>query len=561
MGLLIFTLAILIAGCGGNPGTKPVVKVGDWSMDVDLFRKVIEKKYGDKASELTIADLTKDLNDVLDQRLVTLESYKAGIDTLEYSVELYDRGMKDRILDALYTKEVIDKVISEDEMRDFYKRDTDEVRAQHILVKVDESRSDEDAQRLINHVYRKAVEGDSSFTQLALEYNEDETTPDGHIDWFDWGTMVDPFQQATFNLKVGEISKPVKTVFGWHIIKLLDKRKKKARPSYESAKNDIRERIMAGRVDELNARRSDYLNSLLNKYQVELDDDNILEMLRLIDEDAPGKLRSNPLAHFNDQQKSMVLATLNIEPKEFRVAHLENYLLVNVRPTQRTLEKRSIKRLISQIIAQEHLLPAEAEEENLYDDPEVKEAATNAREYYQFSYYKNMRADAMGEPSDSVMLEYYNSHLDRYRVPAKYEGTEVLVDNHAKMSRVERRFKAGESLEKLAREFTIRANGKENSGHIGPYPASIYGPAGEALEGAKVGDLVGPMKLTGSFALLKVTNVIPSHVPEFEKVRAQVASHVKAELAQKDFVAWTDSLRQEYDYKLYPQNLKYLFTE
>lgn len=222
--LFVPVIALLIS-CGGNPGSKPVVEVGDWSMDVDLFRNVVAGRTGGATSDITMADLNDIMQDVLRQRVVTLEAYKMNLDTLEYAQELFQKTLKDRVLDALYTIEVIDSVVTEDEMREFYKNDTEQINAQHILIKSGDQRSESDARKLIESIYKKAVEGDSTFTQLALAYNEDETTPDGHLGWFEWGVMVEPFQEAAFDLKIDQVSKPVKTVFGWHIVKLLQRKR------------------------------------------------------------------------------------------------------------------------------------------------------------------------------------------------------------------------------------------------------------------------------------------------------------------------------------------------
>lgn len=318
---------------------------------------------------------------------------------------------------------------------------------------------------------------------------------------------------------------------------------------------------MAGRVEALNKRSSDFLNSMLDKYEVKLNDDNILEMLDLLEADAPGKMLSDPFAHLNDQQRSIVLATMNIDPMDFRVAHLQQYMTQNVRPSQRKVEKRSVKRLLSQIIAQEYLLPAEAKEIGLTEDPEVLEGATTALDYYVYQYLRNQRADEVGTPPDSLMLKYYEEHPNRFLVRKKFEGIEILVDKANVLRTVQRRLNQGESIEKLAQQYTTRANAKKTKGHIGPYSSAIYGDAGQALENAKEGDLVGPMKLSGAWAFFKVTKIHPEFIPEFEKVRDKVASYVKADVIDADYKAWTDSLKENYDYSLYPQNLKYVFPE
>ena len=103
----------------------------------------------------------------------------------------------------------------------------DGLRAKHVLIKTvdDEGNplSDADvkkAESTANEVYKKAKNG-TDFDELIKEYNEDPGAtyyPDGYT--FTRGDMVEEFENAAYAMKVGEISKPVKSQFGYHIIKL-----------------------------------------------------------------------------------------------------------------------------------------------------------------------------------------------------------------------------------------------------------------------------------------------------------------------------------------------------
>ena len=92
---------------------------------------------------------------------------------------------------------------------------TNEIKASHILVQ-----TEEDA----NKIYDEIKSG-LSFAQAAKEYS---LCPSGYnggdLGYFGRGMMVKPFEDAAFDLEVGEISKPVQTQFGWHLILLTDKK-------------------------------------------------------------------------------------------------------------------------------------------------------------------------------------------------------------------------------------------------------------------------------------------------------------------------------------------------
>ena len=106
----------------------------------------------------------------------------------------------------------------------------EEVQARHILV---------DTEELAKELAEKVAKG-GDFAQLAKENSKDPGSKEngGSLGYFGRGQMVAEFEQAAFGLKAGEVSKPVKSQFGWHLIKVEDRRQKPP-PSFEEVKDRI----------------------------------------------------------------------------------------------------------------------------------------------------------------------------------------------------------------------------------------------------------------------------------------------------------------------------------
>ena len=110
----------------------------------------------------------------------------------------------------------------------------------HILISFQKDsvmRSEEEALALAEDVYRKA-QGGADFKKLAEEYSSDRASArqGGEVPWFGVGEMVELFEKGAFALNTpGELSKPIKTRFGYHIIKLIEKR---AMPSFDEKKKE-----------------------------------------------------------------------------------------------------------------------------------------------------------------------------------------------------------------------------------------------------------------------------------------------------------------------------------
>lgn len=115
----------------------------------------------------------------------------------------------------------------------------EEVHAEHILIASGEKRSAEEARKLAEKLHKQVVSG-ASFTELAKENSDDpgSASSGGDLGFFPRSKMVKPFADAAFALKAGEVSKPVETQFGYHIIRLVERKPEHYR-SFEEAKPEI----------------------------------------------------------------------------------------------------------------------------------------------------------------------------------------------------------------------------------------------------------------------------------------------------------------------------------
>ncbi len=98
-------------------------------------------------------------------------------------------------------------------------------RARHILIRVEDQAQEEAAKRKIEDLARQ-IEGGTDFAALAQTHSNDagSKAKGGDLDWVGKGVMVPEFEEALFALHKGEVSQPVRSQFGWHLIQLVDVR-------------------------------------------------------------------------------------------------------------------------------------------------------------------------------------------------------------------------------------------------------------------------------------------------------------------------------------------------
>jgi len=130
------------------------------------------------------------------------------------------------ILEAKALQEVYSKINITDEDALKYFNEVTQVRARHILIKVDENADEKTVEEKKNLALsiRKRILNGEDFAKLAKEYSEDEGSKDkgGDLGFFGKGTMVKEFEDVAFSLKPSEISDVVRTKYGFHIIQVLE---------------------------------------------------------------------------------------------------------------------------------------------------------------------------------------------------------------------------------------------------------------------------------------------------------------------------------------------------
>lgn len=123
--------------------------------------------------------------------------------------------------------------------------DEKEYNAAHILVETEEEAN----------ALKAELDGGADFAELAKEKSTGPSGPNGGaLGWFGKGMMVPEFEAAVMEMQPGEISRPVQTQFGWHLVKLIETRAKEA-PDFDSVReelaSELRQKAVSARVDEL----------------------------------------------------------------------------------------------------------------------------------------------------------------------------------------------------------------------------------------------------------------------------------------------------------------------
>lgn len=227
------------------------------------YQKINLNKHSDRLSIIEkIINRIVLKKEALLAQVQNLPSFKKEIKDLENKI----------IARALIFEEVTKKLNepSEQELKAYFKKNSNEYQVRHILISVkniNDTIEVENAKKQAMLVYKKALTSD--FNQLAKQYSEDVSKNDGGLlPPFTYDDMAEAFSEAVLKLKIGEVSKPVLTNFGFHIIKL-----ENIKPlSYVEIKNKLKEKISgAAQKKALN----EYIEKLKEEYPFEILESNI----------------------------------------------------------------------------------------------------------------------------------------------------------------------------------------------------------------------------------------------------------------------------------------------
>jgi peptidyl-prolyl cis-trans isomerase C len=195
------------------------------------------------------------------KRFPSENEYKNALSTMKISEDDIKKeiGKKLAINKLIDTKIVKKIVITDEESKAFYNANPDlfkkpeQVRAGHILIKVEadaDKQKKSEAMQKIKEVQKK-LKGGQDFTMLAKEYSEDKASSakGGDLGYFSRGQMVKPFEDAAFGMQPNEVSKIIETQFGYHLIKVYDKKPEKIL-AYAEVKDLLTDRMRQEKTEQ-----------------------------------------------------------------------------------------------------------------------------------------------------------------------------------------------------------------------------------------------------------------------------------------------------------------------
>ena len=261
-----FLALAMVAGLlGGFSGSRPAFAADPVIARVDGIAihkselAIAAREIGGDIARVPQAERARALlRYIIETRLLAGAAMREKLDQRS-EFKTIERYFRLKALRDIYLKIRAGDAISDAKAREIYDqrvRDTKdeiEVAASHILVE-----SEKEALEIAAD-----LKNGSDFADLARQKSQGPSGVEGgKLGYFTKGRMVPEFSDVAFSLKIGEISRPIKTQFGWHVIKVTDRRKRKL-PDFEKIKSKIKAPLIEEKAGEL-------MSSLFGKTKIEI---------------------------------------------------------------------------------------------------------------------------------------------------------------------------------------------------------------------------------------------------------------------------------------------------
>jgi len=557
--LIAVALIFSIIGCS-NSDEELLLKVDDYSLTVGEFRQNAIQRYQglEMAQSQSIETLEEYLDFLLIKQLRIIDGKNKGFDNDPEVIRLYDEALKQSAITKLYREYILKRIILEKDLREFYERDSYDMRASHILLEVNEETTDDQIVEQLNQIRQIALSGDQSFEELAEKYNQDLTTPEGDLGWFRWGKFVEPFQEAVFKLKPGEISEPVQTSYGWHIIMLKEKKKRTDMLSYSESKDNILDHLSRYKRLELYEAAREFIAEEEAKQGVVYHDETISSIYKSLE----GRLQTrDPFSLLTEEQRSLPLVSLGSTNKDFTAPELAEYYERLMASGGKIDSDSTLHKLIESFMAEKIILPSAARDAGFFEDKDALRTAERKAgdRIAQLAYGKIVSENV--NPTDEQALEYYTENGEKYFSETQYTLVEALVEEKGLAESIAKQAKEGKSLRELSAKHSKRVDAKAKNGVFGPIRRGQYGVLGRMAAEAEFGEVVGPVRHGKMWSVFKVISSEEPRMKDFEEVKYRVLSDLRADIREQLEIAWDDSLKEAVDYSIYPQRLKNVFPD
>jgi parvulin-like peptidyl-prolyl isomerase len=555
----IALVSVMLTSCGQNQNI--IAEVGEEQITVDDFRQELIRKHKTEkdAARQDMASRERSLDGLVERLLKKAAAKEEGFFDTDEVLAKRKRFIEDAINQDLFQVEILNKVVTEELLRSIYEKQGEELQASHILLKW---QADSSSVRQQLRTIQKELENGLAFEEAAKKYTEEPGGKPraGELGWFSWGRMVAPFQEAAWQLSPGDVSDPVETQFGIHLIKLTSRRTIEYRPTFEDQRADLVGIAQKSQGPKIRETSRIYLEQLLEEKGFKVANDISIELLTAVQANM-GQERSlfNVFESIlGGQWTNRVLA--DWDTAKLTIEDLTKWLENNSRPPSSISTADDINELIENATMSKVIL--ERAFDLGLDKKEAVVASVDQRiTGVVLSNYERNRIKGNAKVVEENIAAYYQSHMPDFMHSKKVSILEVYVKDKDLATELSGKLKAGADFKTIARKYTERPGKKNTDGTLEPFGPGRYGKMGEAAFKMKPGEISDPLPIGQNWAVIKLIENLPPKQKLLDECRTSIRMKLEREARNKAIEDWRKEMEAKIPIKLHKALLKTVFAD
>jgi parvulin-like peptidyl-prolyl isomerase len=542
MALVLVSLVVILVHCGRH--SDPIVaRVGNRVIRLSEFEQDFSKNRTPNYIKTTTFKERKDhLLTMVDRLLKIADAYSRRYDKLPEIVQSVDREMEQRLFSSYVEKKVVDRLISEKEVLDYWRKSSVQLRVRHILLVVPrdaDERKDAEVRKRAWELRDRITRGESFF-DVAKNFSQDHLSSPkgGDLGFIRWGEggYDDAFFEAAFKLKQGELSEPVRTSRGYHILRVEDKQIS-GLGEYEQAKDRIKQQLLKGKQSEMEKEYYQLAADLEKRYKVEYDSTAMATLVARIAatssdttlaKQAPDQdVERDQFYYLTPADQQVVLA--RYAGGSVMVGDIVKVLRrYPARRQPRLTTVEMVKDWTSRLLWRDLMLK-EARREKYHLQPEMKRARQQLLERAMLQRITDDMVRKRLNLTEESYQAYFAKHADKYVNPARAKVQEIFVSDRKLAEQLLRRIRAGEDFSRLARQYTERVSVRKEGGLLGYISARQYGNVGQTALKMAVGQVSDIIPMGPKFSIIKVLDREEESPKSYEEAKYDVQRDLRRE--------------------------------
>ena len=425
------------------------------------------------------------------------------------------------------------------------------IRASHILITFANEAGANDTLAAFQKIdsIKTALNNGADFSKLAEEYSKDpgSAKKGGDLDFFSRRVMVKEFDEAAFNLKLGEVSDIIKTNYGYHIIKQTDR---KPYPSFADEKEELKKIYKQTRY---NADYDTLLNFYKNKFNFKISDIGIERIhaandsIKVGPEYFESKLK-------NDFGKTEVFILngekVNLDAVMDKISNLPEFM-------NKVITREVLKDAANKISGDFAL-----EAETLTMESRYPEYAELMGEYRNGIFIFKLQEEEIWNKikiDDAKLEDHFNKTKEKYNWNDRVAFTEIFSRKDSIIQVCDELLKKGTDFDTLVAKYSERAGMKSKGGKYELTDATSSQLSKEAFLLNKVGDVSAAIANANGFSLLRLDQKEAARPKTFEEAKAEVSGSFQEEESKRLENEYNASLHAKYKPEIEKEELSKVF--